>query len=105
MRASDWQAKGDFHASLAYLPGGNVWPITMGTFILLPKVSKQQADTSSALRFLMWALLKGDQVVEGLSFVRLPDSLQATAFKALTSVTDPQGKKLGVEAFSAMTQQ
>jgi len=105
LRASDWQGKGDFHASLANLPGGNVWPVTMGTFILLPKVSTQSADTSSALRFLMWALLKGDQVVEGLSFVRLPDNLQAMAFKALTSVTDQQGRKLGVEAFSAMAQQ
>ena len=104
LRASDWAAKGNFHASLANLPGPGVWPITMGTFVLLPRVSNQPAETARALRFLMWALLKGDSVVEGLSFVRLPDALQANAFKALSSVVDKQGRKLGAEAFSAIAQ-
>src|SRR5450830_310651 len=104
LRASDWAAKGNFHASLANLPGPGVWPITMGTFVLLPRVSSQPAETARALRFLMWALLKGDSVVEGLSFVRLPDALQASAFKALSSVVDKQGRKLGTEAFSAIAQ-
>ena len=104
LRASDWAAKGNFHASLANLSGPGVWPITMGTFVLLPRVSSQPAETARALRFLMWALLKGDSVVEGLSFVRLPDALQASAFKALSSVVDKQGRKLGTEAFSAIAQ-
>lgn len=102
LRASDWAAKGNFHASLANLPGPGVWPITMGTFVLLPRVSSQPAETLRALRFLMWALLKGDSVVEGLSFVRLPDALQANAFKALSSVVDNQGRKLGTEAFTTV---
>lgn len=104
LRASDWAQKGNFHASLANLPGPGVWPITMGTFVLMPRVSDKPAETARALRFLMWALLKGDSVVEGLSFVRLPDALQASAFKALSSVVDRQGRKLGAEAFSAIAQ-
>src|SRR5450830_934252 len=98
-------AAGEFAvASVANLSGPGVWPITMGTFVLLPRVSSQPAETARALRFLMWALLKGDSVVEGLSFVRLPDALQASAFKALSSVVDKQGRKLGTEAFSAIAQ-
>lgn len=104
LRASDWALKANFHASLANLPGPGVWPITMGTFVLMPRVSDKPTETARALRFLMWALLKGDSVVEGLSFVRLPDALQASAFRALSSVVDRQGRKLGAEAFSAVAQ-
>jgi len=56
------------------------------------------------LRFFVWALLKGDQVVEGMSFVRLPIKIQSLAFKALSSVTDLQGKTIGMEAWSAVSQ-
>jgi len=50
-------------------------------------------------------LLKGDQVVEGMSFVRLPSKIQALAFKALSSVTDRQGKTIGMEAWKAISTQ
>ncbi|MGA8786675.1 MAG: phosphate ABC transporter substrate-binding protein PstS [Polaromonas sp.] len=105
LRASAWFGSGDFHASLANLPGRNSWPITMGSFILVPKLSDKSAETIQALRFFLWALLKGDQVVEGMSFVRLPDKIQALAFKALSSVTDRQGKPIGLEAWNTVSRQ
>jgi hypothetical protein len=40
-----------------------------------------------------------------MSFVRLPDKLQATAYKALTSVTDMQGVPLGLQAMQEATRQ
>ena len=46
------------------------------------------------------ALVKGDQVTENMSFVRLPDKMQAFAFKALSGVTDQKGRALGLEAMS-----
>lgn len=104
LRASDWHAKGDFHSSLSNLAGHSVWPITMGTFVLLPKASDQPENTARALHFFVWSLLKGDTVVEGLSFVRLPDRIQALAFKALSSVTDTHGKPLGFDALGAASQ-
>lgn len=103
LRASDWVSKGDFHAPLTQRPGAASWPIAMGSFVLLPRVSAQPEATERALRFLMWTLLKGDTVVEGLSLVRLPDNLQAQAFKALSTVSDRQGRALGAIAFSSMT--
>ncbi|WP_409338637.1 phosphate ABC transporter substrate-binding protein PstS [Curvibacter cyanobacteriorum] len=103
LRASDWVSKGDFHAPLTQRTGAASWPIAMGSFVLLPRVSSQSEATERALRFLMWTLLKGDTVVEGLSLVRLPDALQAQAFKALSSVSDRQGRALGAIAFSSMT--
>lgn len=105
LRASAWFSDGDFHASLANLPGKDSWPITMGSFILVPQVSDKSAETTQALRFFVWALLKGDQVVEGMSFVRLPVKIQSLAFKALSSVTDRQGKTIGMEAWRAISMQ
>lgn len=103
LRASDWSGKGNFHASLANLPGSNAWPITMGTFVLLPQTAARPEETSAALRFFIWAWLKGDQVVDNMSFVRLPDKMQAQAFKTLLSVTDAQGKSLGMPLVNALT--
>ncbi len=105
LRASDWFAKGDFHASLANMPGRTAWPITMGTFVVFPKVAEKSADTTRALKFLTWCLMKGDAVVEGMSFVRLPDKIQATALKNLSSVVDAQGKTIGLEALSLVSMQ
>jgi phosphate transport system substrate-binding protein len=103
LQASEWRTKADFHASLTNLPGRNSWPITMGTFVLLPKVSDKSEETARALRYFVWALLKGDQVIEGMAFVRLPDGLQAQAYKALSSVIDKQGRSLGVEALATLS--
>ena len=105
LRASAWFVSGDFHASLANLPGKESWPITMGSFILIPKASENSAETSQALRFFIWALLKGDQVMEGMSFVRLSDKIQSLAFKAMTGVTDQRGRALGLEAWNAVSLQ
>jgi phosphate transport system substrate-binding protein len=105
LRASDWFAKGDFHATLANMPGRTAWPITMGTFVVFPRITDKSADTSRALRFVTWALMKGDPVVEGMSFVRLPDKIQGIAFKNLSAVTDSQGKTIGLEALSLVSAQ
>ena len=103
LQVSDWSHKGDFLAPLVNLPGSNVWPITMGTFILLPKAAERTEQVSIALRFFTWSLLSGDQAVEAGNFVRLPDKLQALAFKALAGVTDARGKALGLEALGEVT--
>jgi phosphate transport system substrate-binding protein len=100
LRSSDWFASGNFHASLANMPGFNAWPITMGTFVLFPKVSDNSDEVARAIRFFVWALLKGDPVVEHMGFVRLPDKMQALAFKALMSVTNQNGKAVALDAMN-----
>lgn len=52
---SAWNRKGDFTAPLVNLPGPDTWPITMGTFIIVPAVSANGARTLDALKFLTWA--------------------------------------------------
>ena len=100
LRESEWNSKGNFSSPLTNLQGPNVWPITMGTFVLFPKVSQKSADTALALQFFVWALTKGDHITENMNVVRLPDKMQALAFKSISSVTDSQGKLLGIEAIA-----
>lgn len=99
LAASDWSSKGAFTSTLTAQRGKTSWPITMGTFILVPRVTDKPEQTQAALRFFVWAFNHGDSLVQQASFVRLPDRVQASAFRAITSVRDKAGKPLGVAAF------
>jgi phosphate transport system substrate-binding protein len=96
---SDWFAKGVFTGTLTARPGKSSWPITMGTFIVVPRVSDKPEQTQAALKFFVWAFNHGDALVQEASFVRLPDRVQASAFKAISSIRDKSGKPLGMMAF------
>jgi phosphate transport system substrate-binding protein len=97
LQRSDWSSQGAFHSTLTEQPGKNVWPITMGTFVVFPKVSQQPQQTAQALQFIVWSFVNGDALVQAHNFVRLPDRVQAAAFKAITSVRDSQGVPLGMQ--------
>jgi phosphate transport system substrate-binding protein len=85
-----------FTGTLTAQHGKASWPITMGTFIVVPRVSAKPEQTQAALKFFVWAFSHGDALVQQASFVRLPDRVQASAFKAITSVKDKSGKPLGL---------
>lgn len=98
---SEWASAGTFHTTLTQRPGKAVWPITMGTFVVLPKVAPDAEQTTQALRFILWAFLNGDTLVQEHNFVRLPDRVQASAFKVITSVRDKAGMPLGLSLMSS----
>ena len=98
---SDWSATGVFNSTLTQRPGKSVWPITMGTFVVFPKVTQNPDQTAQALRFILWSFLNGDTLVQENNFVRLPDRVQASAFKIITSIRDNQGKPLGMSLISS----
>lgn len=93
---SDWVSTGSFTSMLTQRPGKFSWPMTMGTFALVPKVTEKPAQTVAALKYFMWAFLNGDALVQESNFVRLPDRVQAAAFKAITSVRDKSGNAIGM---------
>ena len=93
---SSWMQDGSYAQTLTDLPGPGVWPITMGTFVVLPQVSTQPARTLAALEFFTWAFVNGDTLVQKSAFVRLPDQVQAVAFKVMTSVRGTGGAPLGL---------
>ena len=89
--ASPWQAEGRFTSTLTDQPGGDSWPITMGTFVLLPERIDDARLGRDLVRFFTWAFMHGDALAAEAHFVRLPDPVQAKAYRALAQVHDAQG--------------
>lgn len=100
---SEWSATGAFNNTLTQKPGKSAWPITMGTFVVFPKVTQNPDQTAQALRFILWSFLNGDTLVQENNFVRLPDRVQAAAFKVITSIRDQKGTPLGLSLISSST--
>lgn len=98
--ASDWSVKGQFVGTLTAVDGKNCWPITMGTFALVPTVADKPEATLKALKFFVWAFTNGDALVQESNFVRLPDRVQALAFKAISGVKDKNGLAIGAGLMS-----
>ncbi len=96
LRVSVWQSKGDFSQTLTNQPGTQSWPITMGTFVLLPKTAENTEQTLRVIRFFTWAFMRGDDLANRLNFVRLPDIVQAKAFRTLVEVADKNGTPIGI---------
>ena len=91
---SDWKTKAAFEEMLTDRPGVHSWPITMGTFVVVPMTTKTPDTTAAALRFFAWGFMKGDKLVGDVEFVRLPDMVQARIYGDLTRVSDVNGKPL-----------
>lgn len=98
---SAWNRKGDFTAPLVNLPGADTWPITMGTFIIVPAVSTNGARTLDALKFLTWGYFHGDELAARAKFVPLPERVQTIAYRELARVTDTSGATIGLQSMPA----
>lgn len=91
---SMWKSSARYEEMLTDKPGAESWPITMGTFVIVRRQASNIPAMTATLRFFTWAFMKGDQLADGLDFVRLPDSVQARVFKELNSVTNTKGQLL-----------
>ncbi|CAN5324831.1 phosphate ABC transporter substrate-binding protein PstS [soil metagenome] len=91
---SQWYTTGDFTAEINNLPGDSTWPITMGTYIAVPRQARAGDKTEQALQFVTWAYLNGDALARQAKFVPLPDRVQARAYKEIARVTDENGVSL-----------
>lgn len=100
---SEWVSKGTFTTTLTNQHGKDAWPIVMGIFVVMPKVADKPEQSLSALKFFVWAFLKGDMLVQANNFVRLPDRVQASAFKVISSVQDKEGQSIGMRTLESAT--
>lgn len=91
---SPWRGNGSFEESLSNRAGQQTWPITAGTFVLVPQNAKNPANTIAMLKFFSWAFIKGDHLADSADFVALPDAVQARVFKEMMKVRDDKGKPL-----------
>jgi phosphate transport system substrate-binding protein len=79
------------------MPGATTWPITMGTYIAVPRVALSGERAERTLRFLTWAYLNGDTLARQAKFVPLPDRVQASAYREISRVVSGSGELLGAK--------
>ncbi|MEC5217885.1 phosphate transport system substrate-binding protein [Actimicrobium sp. GrIS 1.19] len=96
---SGWGKTGNFEEMLTDKPGPGSWPITAGTYVVVPRVTAQPERTAAALQFFVWAFLKGDEIANGLVYVRLPDRVQGRVFHEISSVVDSKGQRLPISLY------
>ncbi len=95
---SPWMQGGDFTQTLTNQPGRDSWPITMGTFVVMPRVADRPERAVPVIRFFTWAFIHGDDLAKKVNFVRLPNSIQAKSFRAIASIVDRRGTPIGVDS-------
>lgn len=100
LKVGSWQKRGDFNDTLTNQAGKQSWPITMGTFVLLPRVADNPEKAAQVIRFFTWAFMRGDELANRLHFVRLPDGVQGKAFRALTEVVDREGRPIAYRSLN-----
>jgi phosphate transport system substrate-binding protein len=94
LNESSWKSKGAFEDMLADMPGRNSWPITAGTYVLVPNIPPKQKEALQVLKFYTWSFIHGDQLVEHFGYMPLPDTVQARVAKEMLKVTDASGTPL-----------
>ena len=91
---SNWKTQTTFNEMLTDKKGADSWPVTMGTFVIMPRVATDIERTTAVLKYFSWCFMQGDHFVNNLDFVRLPDAIQAKIFKQMTSIVNSQGTHL-----------
>ncbi len=72
---ADWAAAPDYFLILDNQPGGDTWPITGASFIIMAKEPIEPKVSEEALRFFAWAYDKGDSMAAELMYVPMPDNV------------------------------
>jgi phosphate transport system substrate-binding protein len=101
---STWYSAGDFSTEINDLPGSGTWPITMGTYIAVPRVAVSGDRAERTLRFLTWAYLHGDALARQARFVPLPERVQASAYREIARVTSASGELLGAKTMGTLVE-
>jgi len=82
---TDWASVPGFGVILANQSGGDSWPMTAATWILVYKQPKDPAATSEALKFFAWAYKNGGKMAEELDYVPMPEHVVSDVEKMWSS--------------------
>jgi len=89
---ADWASAPGFGISLNDQPGAESWPMTVPTFILVPKQPKDAVAAGEALKFFDWAFRKGDKLAEDLDYIPMPESVVKAVEASWGQIVDGSGK-------------
>ena len=92
-KGADWTKS--FAQDLTNQKGGDAWPITSTTFILIYKNQPNAEKGAEVLKFFDWAYKNGNQVANDLDYATLPDAV-VTQIRASwkENIKDSSGKSL-----------
>ena len=76
----------DFRVSITDARGKDAYPISSFTWFLVPSVTPDPAKREAIVAFLRWGLSKGQDLLEPLSYARLPDAVVAKEDKAIAKI-------------------
>jgi phosphate transport system substrate-binding protein len=76
----------DFRVSITNSPGKDAYPISSFTWLLIPSKIQDQTKKKVIKEFLQWMLTDGQNMVEALSYAKLPKEVVAMEQKALASI-------------------
>ena len=79
---ADWKASEGFYVVLTNEPGGESWPITGATFILLHRKQRSCAKAKAILKFFDWCYHHGKDQAKALGYVPLPANVVELVEKA-----------------------
>jgi phosphate transport system substrate-binding protein len=92
---ADWNSVPGYGVILANQPGGESWPMTAATFILIPKQPPDPVAAAEALKFFAWAYAKGDKMAQELDYVPMPAKVVAEIEKVWArDIKDASGKQI-----------
>ena len=90
---ADWARAPGFYRILTDQPGGNAWPITSASFILMHVRQDKPQNAAEVLKFFDWSFHYGQKLAQELDYVPLPDAVTALVADAWRSqIKDPAGK-------------
>jgi phosphate transport system substrate-binding protein len=73
----------DFRVSITNAPGEDAYPIASFTWLLVPAKIQNEAKKKAIKEFLNWMLTDGQNLVEALSYSKLPPEVVAMEEKAI----------------------
>jgi len=88
---TDWAKADGYYLILTDQAGGESWPITGASFILMHAESKDPS-TVAALKFFDWAYKSGSKMAEELDYVPLPEKLAKLVEKTWQDSLKVDGK-------------
>jgi len=76
----------DFRVSITNAPGADAYPISSFTWLLIPSKIEDQAKKKVITEFLQWMLTDGQNMVEALSYSKLPSEVVAMEQKTIGAI-------------------
>ncbi len=90
---ADWQKAPGFYLLLTDQPGGESWPITGASFILMHKAQAKAETAKQVLDFFDWSYKNGSKLAESLDYVPMPHNVAKLVESSwATNIKDASGK-------------